>query len=38
MEIEVAFNFIYIMYYNGLMIFFTSPQLSTWYMNKTINF
>ncbi len=29
MEIEVDFNFIYTMYYNGLMIFFTSFQLST---------
>jgi hypothetical protein len=30
MEIEVAFNFIYIMHYNGLVIFSTSLQLSTY--------
>jgi len=29
MEIGVAFNFIYMMHYNGLVMFFTSFQLST---------
>jgi hypothetical protein len=38
MEIEVAFNFIYTTHYNGLMIFLTYVQLSTWYMNWTMYF
>jgi hypothetical protein len=38
MEIEVAFNFIYTMQNNELMIFLTFFQLPTWYMSWTINF
>jgi hypothetical protein len=37
-EIEVAFNIIYLMHYNGLMIFLTSFQLSTWYISWPIHF
>jgi hypothetical protein len=33
MEIEGAFNFIYIMHYDGLMIILTFLKLSTWYMS-----
>jgi hypothetical protein len=33
MDIEIAFNFIYIMHGNGLVFYLASLQLSTWYMN-----
>jgi hypothetical protein len=39
MEIDkVAFNFIYTMHYDELVIFLTFFQLLTWYMSWTINF
>jgi hypothetical protein len=38
MEIEVAFDFIYTMHYNKLMIFLKSFQLLTWYMSWTVHF